>query len=260
MKLSPSMDVVGPLTRNVADCARMLNVLAGFDERDPQSSRVPKDDYERAAAPGVEGLRIGVPSRYFLDTADADVRAAMDASLAGLEAQGARRIEVDVPGAESLAELSRALVYSEAAALHGAWLRNRPGSYSAQVRVRASTGVAIPASIYVEALLLRMPLLERFVAAVFDRCDVLHTPTLPICVPRLDDVDAGTSPSMWTILGQMVRCTAPFNYLGLPAIAVPGAKTGDGMRASVQLVGRPFAEGLLLRVAAAHERASLPSR
>jgi aspartyl-tRNA(Asn)/glutamyl-tRNA(Gln) amidotransferase subunit A len=58
----------------------------------------------------------------------------------------------------------------------------------------------------------------------------------------------------------MVRCTAPFNYLGLPAIAVPGAKTGDGMRASVQLVGRPFAEGLLLRVAAAHERASLPSR
>jgi aspartyl-tRNA(Asn)/glutamyl-tRNA(Gln) amidotransferase subunit A len=259
MKLSPSMDVIGPLTRSVADCARMLSVLAGFDDRDAQSSRLPSGDYERDAGRGVEGLRIGVPRRYFLETAEAGVRAAMEASLAGLEAQGARRVEVDVPAAESLAELSRAIAYSEAAALHGAWLRNRPGSYSPQVRVRASTGVAIPASIYVEALLLRMPLLERFVATVFDHCDVLHTPTLPIPVPRLADVDAGTGLSMWTTLGRLVHCTAPFNYLGLPALAVPAAKTDDGMRASVQLVGRPFSERLLLRVAAAHERACLPS-
>jgi len=253
MKLSPSMDVIGPLTRSVADCARMLSVLAGFDDRDAQSSRLPSGDYERDAGRGVEGLRIGVPRRYFLETAEAGVRAAMEASLAGLEAQGARRVEVDVPAAESLAELSRAIAYSEAAALHGAWLRNRPGSYSPQVRVRASTGVAIP------ALLLRMPLLERFVATVFDHCDVLHTPTLPIPVPRLADVDAGTGLSMWTTLGRLVHCTAPFNYLGLPALAVPAAKTDDGMRASVQLVGRPFSERLLLRVAAAHERACLPS-
>ena len=94
---------------------------------------------------------------------------------------------------------------------------------------------------------------------MFDHCDVLHTPTLPIPVPRLADVDAGTGLSMWTTLGRLVHCTAPFNYLGLPALAVPAAKTDDGMRASVQLVGRPFSERLLLRVAAAHERACLPS-
>ncbi len=61
--------------------------------------------------------------------------------------------------------------------------------------------------------------------------------------------------AMWKTLGQLVHCTAPFNYLGLPAISVPGAPARNGLRSGVQLVGRPFAEGMLLRVAAAHERA-----
>jgi aspartyl-tRNA(Asn)/glutamyl-tRNA(Gln) amidotransferase subunit A len=256
MKLSPSMDVVGPLTRSVRDCARMLSVLAGHDERDHQSTRLPTADYEREVDRGIEGLRIGVPRNYFLTAATDDVREAMEASIAGLEAEGAHRVEVDAPGVEAMSELSRALVYSEATALHGAWLRSRPELYSPQVRVRASTGVAIPASIYVESLLLRLPLLERFVTEVFDRCDVLHTPTLPIPVPLLADVDVGGGTAMWTTLGQLVHCTAPFNYLGLPAISVPGSPTRNGLPSSVQLVGRPFAEGMLLRVAAAHERAN----
>jgi len=254
MKLSPSIDVIGPITRSVADCARMLGVLAGHDPRDPLSSQRPSADYEGECERDIAGLRIGVPRNYFYDGITDDVREAMEQSLADLEAEGAVLVELDVPDVEAMSELSRAIVYSEATALHGVWLRERAEQYQPQVRTRAMTGVAIPASIYYEALLLRLPLLERFVAEVFGRCDVLHTPTLPIPVPRLVDVDVAAGESLWQTLALLVRCTAPFNFLGLPALAVPARATDNGLLASVQLVTRPFAEGLLLRVGAAHER------
>lgn len=255
MKLSPSIDGVGPLTRSVRDCARMLTIIAGHDPRDPATTARPVPDYEAETTRGIEGLRIGVPRNYFYDVATAEIRAAMEASLAALEREGARCVDVDVPDVGAMSELSRAIVYSEATALHGAWLRDRPGVYSSQVRVRASTGIAIPASVYLEALLLRMPLLERFVGAVFSHCDVLHSPTLPVPVPRLDEVDVGGGAAMWAMLAKLVHNTAPFNYLGLPAIAVPAGRTVNGLPASAQFAARPFAEGLLFRVAAAHERA-----
>ena len=254
MKLTPSLDVVGPLTRTVRDCARMTAVLAGFDSRDALTSRRPADDYEAQLLRDVAGVRIGIPRNYFYESISDDVRAAMEASLAALQAQGARLVQVDVPDVDVMSELSRAIVYAEATALHAVWLRGRAALYSPQVRVRASTGLGLPASIYLEALLLRMPLLKRFVTEVFSRCDVLHTPTLPVPVPKLSDVDVGAGPELWKTLSLLVRCTAPLNYLGLPALAVPAARTRNGLRASVQLVGRPFSEALLLRVGAAHER------
>lgn len=254
MRLSPSIDVIGPLTRTVRDCARMLGVLAGHDARDAQSSRRRVDDYEAQLDRGVAGLRIGVAANYFNESLSDDVRAAMESSLAALQAQGAKLVTVTVPDVEAMAELSRAIVYSEATALHAHWLRTRPEIYSPQVRLRASTGLAIPSTIYLEALQVRMPLLKRFVSEVFTHCDVLHTPTLPVPVPKLSEVDLGAGPGLWRMMSLLVRCTAPANYLGLPAIAVPAARTRNGLRASVQLIGRPFSEATLLRAAAVHER------
>jgi aspartyl-tRNA(Asn)/glutamyl-tRNA(Gln) amidotransferase subunit A len=255
MRLAPSIDVIGPLARSVRDCARLLQVVAGHDPRDAQSSRLPVPDFEAACERGVAGVTVGVPRNHFYDAADDDVRAAMRASLDALTAQGARVVEVDVPDATALAELSRAIVYSEASGLHARWLRDRPELYSPQVRVRATTGIAIPSTIYYEALLLRVPLLRRFVASVFARCDVLHLPTLPLATPTFAAVDVGAGERLWRTLGRLVWCTAPFNFLGLPALTVPGAAAGNGMPTGVQLVGRPFDEATLLRVAAAHEAA-----
>ncbi len=255
MRLAPSVDHLGPLARSVADAARLLAVVAGHDPRDPASSRLPVPDFEAEARRELAGLRVGVPRNYFYDVVTPEIRAAMEASLAALQGEGARLVEVEVPDVAAMSELSRAIVYAEATALHGAWLRQRPGDYTPQVRVRASTGIGIPASVYLESLLLRMPLLERFVGEVFGRCDVLHSPTLPIPVPRLAEVDVGGGEALWETLARLVHNTAPFNYLGLPAVAVPAGRTRNGLPASVQLAARPFAEGLLLRVAAAHERA-----
>ncbi len=255
MRLAPSIDVIGPLARSVRDCARLLRVVAGHDPRDAQSSRLPVPDYEASLDNGLRGVRIGVPRNYFYDVASEDVRVAMQRSLDGLRSQDATVVELDVPDAQPLAELSRAIVYSEASGLHAHWLRERGDAYSPQVRVRASTGFGIPAALYYEALLLRVPVLRHFVNEIFARCDVLHTPTLPIPTPTLSEVDVGAGEQLWQTLSRLVHCTAPINFLGLPALAVPAARAANGMPTSVQLVGRPFSEPLLLRVAAAHERA-----
>lgn len=256
MGLSPSIDTPGPLARTVGDCARLLGAVAGHDPKDPTSSARPVPDYEAATCQDVRGARIGVPRNYFYDCASEEVRAAMAASLAVLEGEGAELVELEVPAPEHLSELSRAIVYSEATALHGQWLRHRGEEYSPQVRVRASTGLGIPASIYLEAQHLRPILLRRFVGAVFDRCDVLHTPTLSIAPPTLRETDVGSGAALWELLALLVHCTAPFNYLGLPALAVPAGFTRSGLPLSLQLAGGPFAEAVLLRVGAAYERAT----
>ncbi|MEY3712675.1 MAG: hypothetical protein RL321_295 [Pseudomonadota bacterium] len=255
MKLSPSIDVIGPMARTVADLAEILQVVAGGDGVDANASLRPVPDYRQAIRAGVEGLRIGVPSNYFFDVASDEIRGAMDRSLQALLAAGARRVDISVPAVAEMSELSRAIVYSEATALHAPWLRTCGERYTAQVRVRASTGLAIPAAVYLEALQLRIPLLRRFVGDVFSRCDVLLTPTLPISVPRRDETDVGAGAGLWQILSRLVHCTAPFNYLGLPAITVPAGLDARGLPMGAQFVARPYAESTLLRVAAEQQRA-----
>jgi aspartyl-tRNA(Asn)/glutamyl-tRNA(Gln) amidotransferase subunit A len=204
---------------------------------------------------GVEGLRIGVPRNYFPVGVAPIIRTAMEASLALLERAGATLVPLDVPQeVAAMAELSRAVVYAEATALHAAGLRNTGSRYTPQVRLRASTGLGIPAPVYLEALQWRLPVLRRFVEQVFSRCDVLQTPTIPIPVPRRDETDVGAGPALWELLAQLVRCTAPFNYLGLPAISVPAGLDSRGLPIGAQYVARPFAEAVLLRIAAVQQR------
>lgn len=260
MPLAPSVDVPGIFARSARDVARLLGVVAGHDPFDARSSRRPVPDYEHMLDAGVAGLRIGVPRNFFLDGVAPDVRRALDDSLRVLAELGAGPVPVDVPAPEHLTELSRVLVYSEAAAVHGAWLRQRAGEYSPQVRLRAATGLAIPASAYLQAQQLRPLLLRRFVESVFGQCDVLHLPTLGIPVPTLAETDVGGAAVMWDKIAALVRCTAPFNYLGLPALSVPCGFTDDGLPTGLQLVGRPFAEATLLQVAHAYERATDWSR
>jgi aspartyl-tRNA(Asn)/glutamyl-tRNA(Gln) amidotransferase subunit A len=256
MPLAPSVDVPGILARSARDVARLLRVVAGCDPTDARSSRRPVPDYETALADGIAGLRVGVPTNYFLEGVAPDVGRAVSESLRVLSALGAQVTPVTIPAAEHLTELSRALVYSEASAVHGPWLREHAADYAPQVRMRAATGLAIPAAAYHQAQQLRPLLLRSFVESVFPRCDVLHLPTLGIPVPTLAETDVGSAAAMWDKIAVLVRCTAPFNYLGLPALSVPCGFTDNGLPTSFQLVGRPFAESTLLRVAHAFESAT----
>lgn len=260
MRLSPSIDVLGPVTRSVRDLAVILATVAGGDGSDAQCSLRPLPDYREAMGRGVDGLRVGIPKNHFLDRLDPPIQAAYERTLAMYAAHGAQFVELEVPFASILAELSRAIVYPEATAVHAESLRTRAAKYSPQVRVRACTGLAISGTHYLEALQRRLPILERVVTEVFGRCDVLVTPTLPIRVPRRDETDVGSGARLWGILGDLVRCTAPFNYLGLPALSVPAGLDDRGLPIGIQLVGAPFDESTLLTVAAVHESALPPPR
>jgi aspartyl-tRNA(Asn)/glutamyl-tRNA(Gln) amidotransferase subunit A len=265
MPLSSSVDVPGIVARTARDAALLLQVAAGHDPRDSAVSARPVPDYIVALDGGVPALRVGIPENHFLEQVSADVARALDASRDVLTGLGAVVVPVRIPWPEPLCELSRAIVYSEVAALHATWLRRHFRDYSPQVRMRVATGFAIPAPVYLQALRLRPVLLGEFVREVFKACDVLHLPTLGIPVPTLAESDVGGAEVMWEKIALLVRCTAPFNYLGLPALSVPCGFTDNGLPTSFQLVGRPFAEATLLRVAHAfqgatdwHRRAPVP--
>jgi aspartyl-tRNA(Asn)/glutamyl-tRNA(Gln) amidotransferase subunit A len=261
MPLSHSLDCIGVLARTVGDCARLLSVVAGADRCDAMASRQAVPDYEsgldHAAEPGaLAGLTIGVPDRYYYDHTDHEVAELLAGSRAVLEKRGAKIIDVSLGDHGAINDLSNAILWPEAAGLHLQWLRTRPLDYAAQSRARLLVGLAIPASVYVEAVRARASLLEELLRETFSRCDVLHVPVLKRPVPTAAETDVGGSAAMAQVLGQIVANTRPFNYFGLPGLSVPIGLTRNGLPQAMQLLARPFREDLLFRVGAAYEAGS----
>lgn len=257
MGLSFSLDNVGPLARTVRDAARLLAVIAGPDPRDPTSAARPPGQYERAAqagaADGIRGLRIGVPTNYYAEDLDPEIRACWLAGAKRLEALGAEMVELPVPLHEHLSPLANAISATEGATLHAHWMRTRPHDYSPQVRARIELGFAVPARHYLAALTARPRLIAEFVDRVFGACDALWVPVLSDPVPERAATDFGDGPDMNDGLARLTRLTRPFNYLGLPCVALPAGFDRNRMPIGMQLAGQPFAEALLLRIAAAFE-------
>ena len=118
---------------------------------------------------------------------------------------------------------------------------------------RLEPGLAISGTEYVTSQQIRPQITQRFVDAVFAEADVFHAPTINIPVPSIEETDVKASPEFPAIVAGMVHCTSPINYLGLPSLAVPAGFSENGLPASFQLIGRPFAEATLYRAAAAYE-------
>jgi aspartyl-tRNA(Asn)/glutamyl-tRNA(Gln) amidotransferase subunit A len=261
MPLSRSLDCIGVLARNVGDCARLLSVIAGADESDGTASRRAVPDYERgldgAGSRGsLAGVTVGVPDRYYFDGMDAEVADLLAASRAVLEARGAKVVDVPIGDHGALSDLASALLTAEGATLHLPWLRDRPQDYSPQVRARLLVGLAVPATLYVQAEQARGRLLDELLHETFSKCDVLHVPVLKRPVPTAAEADVGASAAMGEVLAQIVAATRPLNYLGLPGLVVPIGFTRNGLPQGMQLIARPFREQLLFRVGAAYEAAA----
>jgi aspartyl-tRNA(Asn)/glutamyl-tRNA(Gln) amidotransferase subunit A len=128
-------------------------------------------------------------------------------------------------------------------------MRAAPEQYSREVRQRLQAGYFIPAADYVQAQKVRGTLLRAFADAVFACADVLLTPVLPRGAPTIAETTTADGPSYLAMVVSLTRNTKPVNFLGLPAISVPCGFTDAGLPTSFQLIGRPFAEALLLRLA-----------
>ena len=255
MPLSFTHDNVGPLARTVRDCARVMRIIAGHDPLDPTSAREAVPDYEVALTGDLRGVRIGVPENVFFDNADAPVIAAIEAALDVLKARGATVTRLTLPLMDAVAAYGSIVSRVEAATIHAEWMRTDPQAYGAHISGRMYPGYAIPAPYYVESLSRRGPILRAFAAEVFQRVDVLVTPTIRTCIPTLaeTDIDHGPPGTETTFMAVSAN-TRPFNYLGLPAISLPCGLDPHGCPIGLQIAGRPFAEARVMKIADAYQR------
>jgi aspartyl-tRNA(Asn)/glutamyl-tRNA(Gln) amidotransferase subunit A len=248
--LSFTLDHVGPMTRTVPDNALMLDVIAGHDPLDPGSAAAPAGHYASGLERGVRGLRIGF-IRHFHETdmpADPEMKAALENVAGTLHTLGAEVRDISLPSLDEFAAVNRVILQSEAWAVHGPWLRERPGDYGRLARRRLMAGAFIGAGDYVEASRRRL----QMIAAVEDalrEVDVLLCASAmnPPC--RIEDADEveRTYPR---------QARTPFNVTGHPALAMMAGISTGGLPLSVQFVGRYFAEAMLFQIAREWERAA----
>lgn len=254
--LSWSLDHAGPLTRTVGDAAATLMALAGYDERDPGSADVPVGDYLGELEHGVKGLRIGVPRNYFFDQVDPEVAQHVRAALDKLAAEGAQLVDVEIPMADQIMPVEFGLCMPEASAYHQDAMRTRRDLYEEDVRVFLETGEMIPAVDYIAAQRVRS-LMQAAWRRMFDGLDAVIGPAVPSPATRRDQTtvrwpDGSEEP----VSSVFVRLSAPANVIGLPSVAVPCGFTASGLPTSFQVIGRPFQEARILRIARAYERVS----
>ena len=252
--LSASLDCVGPIAQNAADCALLLDVIAGPDPADPTCARRPGAGHVAALTGRLDGLRIAVPRRYYRDPVVPEVTARLDESLAVLRGRGATVIDSDAPDMDLVNTLGQVVMAVEAAALHRPWLASRRDDYAEVVRSRIEPGLFVPALRYQDALRLRRRVLEGWIETVLAGADLVHLPMFAIPVPTIAETTEDDPAAIGSRLAALTHATRGINFLGLPAISVPAGFTADGLPCAFQLVARPFAEALLLRAADAYQR------
>jgi len=253
MPLSQSLDTVGPLARTVLDCALLLGLMAGADADDPTAVAGPLPDYMAATRQSIKGLKIGLPSAFYVDDLDPEVERILDDTITVLKREGAGIVQVELPDQRQLTAACQLVLATEAAAFHKRWMIERPQDYGPQVLMRLQNGLAIPGVSYLEAVRWRGPALAAYLAAVAG-VDAVIAPVAPVAAPTIAESDVGNSPDAEAVIQRLTRFTRPVNYLGLPSLAIPSGFTKSGLPVGMQLIGRSFDEAMLLRIGAAFQR------
>jgi aspartyl-tRNA(Asn)/glutamyl-tRNA(Gln) amidotransferase subunit A len=260
--LSWSLDVVGPMARTVADCALLLDVLAGYDPSDPDSVDVPLLNYTAALSDtrtpevAVRGSRIGVPTTYFFRPIDPEIEAAVRAAIEVFVSLGATVFELAMPAAlDDFFDVYRGVQRPEAYTWHSdmGWLTTRADRYAPTVRANIEAGAEISAKEYIHAQQARRAFTTEMLA-LMEQVDVLLTPTMALPAPLADESDTPLRAGGEIVPAGNLRCTFPFNMSGQPALSLPCGFTSTGLPIGLQIVGSRFGEASLLRLGHAYQR------
>ncbi len=266
-----SLDQIGPVTRTVADCALVLNAIAGHDPRDATSVAQTPKDYTAGLDQDIEGLRLGVPEEYFLDGMEPGTREAVEEAVATLEGLGASVRPVSLPTtryalacyyiiapSECSANLARydgvkyGYSYQDTNDLWEAMEKTREYGFGPEVTRRVMLGTYALSSGYYDAYYLKAQQARTLIRQDFDRVfqevDALVTPTSPVTAFKIGE-KTGDPVEMYLI----DVCTLPVNIAGLPGLSVPCGFSG-GLPVGMQLIGPHFSEETLLRIAHAYEQ------
>jgi aspartyl-tRNA(Asn)/glutamyl-tRNA(Gln) amidotransferase subunit A len=269
-----SLDQIGPLTKDVRDAAILLGALAGHDPLDSTSAEVPVPDYEAALTGDVRGLRIGIPAEYFIEGMDSEVEAAVSQAIQVLEGLGAVQVPVSLPHTEyaiatyylvATAEASSNLGrydgvkygYRTPASEHliDMYMKTRREGFGSEVKRRIMLGTyALSAgyydAYYLKALKARTLIRQDFTQA-FQCCDAIVTPTSPTAAFRFGEK---TDDPLQMYLADVFTISA--NLAGVPGISVNCGFTKRGLPIGLQVIGKPFDEDTILKLAHAYEQAT----
>ena len=261
--LSWSLDHVGPLGRGAEDCGILFDAIAGYDPRDPNSLSGPPGQASATLIGGAEGrsplslqgLKIGMPQDSFVGPLDPEVRQAWRAALLVLKEEGAEAVDVELPRPSM--DMYRTIQMPEASLAHmqKGWLTDHLDAYTGRTRERLLQGQKIAAVDYLLAQHERR-IFSSAVRAVMQRVDALILPTTPVPAIPIEQMDQDISIEGVTENATLalLSLTMPFNLTGLPACSFPAGFTANGLPIGLQVVGKPFEEVTVLRIAHAYQQ------
>ena len=265
-----SLDQIGPLTRDVTDCANILNVIAGHDEMDSTSSAAEVPDYTKSLVEDVKGLKIGVPKEYFTDGIDAEVSKAVRNAISKFEDMGAEVREISLPHTEYAISAYYIIAPAEAATnlerydgvsygervdgidVVELMTNTRTAKFGKEVKRRIMIGNYALSAGYYDAYYLKAmkvrTLIQKDYTDAFNQVDVIMTPAAPTPAYKIGSI---TNPLQMYL---MDICTVPLNLAGLPGISVPCGFSSNRMPIGLQIIGKPLDEATLIRAAYTYEQ------
>ncbi|HEY7365655.1 MAG TPA: Asp-tRNA(Asn)/Glu-tRNA(Gln) amidotransferase subunit GatA [Methylomirabilota bacterium] len=267
-----SLDQIGPLAKDVRDCALLLGVIAGHDRRDATSLTAPVPDYASALGGGARGLRIGVPREYFNEGVDPDVERSVRAAITVLRDLGATTTEISLPNtdygiavyyilapAEASSNLARYDGVKYGLRVPGRDLiemsgRTRAAGFGAEVKRRIMLGTYALSAGYYDAYYGRAQkvrtLVRRDFETAFANVDLIVAPTTPNVAFKHGEKEDPLAMYLNDVF------TVPGNLAGIPAVSLRCGFSRDGLPIGLQLIGRPLEEATVLRAAYAYEQAT----
>ena len=270
-----SLDQIGPLAKNVTDCAYLLNAIAGHDSADSTSVAVDVPDYTGSLNGGLQGLKIGIPKEYFIsDGLDSEVSASINSAIQRIEAMGAERVEISLPHTEFAVAVYYVIAPSEAssnlarydgvkygfrddadAGLIGMYRKTRSKGFGPEVQRRIIIGTYCLSAGYYDAYYGKASQVRTLIMAdfqnAFDICDVILCPVAPTPAFKIGEkIDDPLTMYLSDIF------TLSANLAGIPGMSIPCGFSKQGLPIGLQLMAKHFNEEMLFKIAYNFEQAT----
>lgn len=250
--LNWSKDHIGPITKTVYDSALFLEILSGYDSKDPTSENAIIEKYTEKLSEDISGMVIGINTDYFFNRIDKDVEIITREAIQQLENMGARVENVKIPSLEHAEFSLQAINVAEASAIHHYNLISNSNDFGNDVRLMLEFGELLSAVDYIQAQQIRHKLTDEF-ARAFERVDVMISPTLPCLPPKIGEEFVDINGEKSSFLNESIRLTGPLNLTGSPAMNIPSGLV-DNLPVGLQIIGPSFKEENILKIAYAFEK------
>jgi aspartyl-tRNA(Asn)/glutamyl-tRNA(Gln) amidotransferase subunit A len=260
-----SLDQAGPLARSVKDAALLLQVMASHDPKDSTSADLPVPDFEKALGQPVKGLRIGIPKEYRVDGMSPEIEALWQKGIEIFRQAGAKIVDVSLPHTKAALPAYYIVAPAEASSnlarydgvryglrvngkdITGMYEETRAEGFGAEVKRRILIGTYVLSAGYYDAYYLKAQkvrsLIKHDFDQAFEKVDVILTPATPTPAFPLGSQGSGDPVEMY--LNDIFTVTV--NMAGLPGLVVPGGRSAEGLPLGLQIIGKPFDEGAILR-------------